>query len=531
MESEIKKLLKEEKYTLKKLSRRLGKKKSKVKKVLNKLKKVRFKKIAGQKYYYIKTVKKKKESDFGFVFDFFKEHYAVIILLTLTLGFIGFNLFRNETVWWDEAEYLVFAKNLATGSNLTGFWEGRAIFYPLLLGVLNFATTNEYFLRIINALFGVLCVLFTYYSFKKMFDKKIAFLASLLFASNWVFQFYAVRFLTDIPALMLMMISLYFFAMKGKKNKLLSGLFLGLSFITRFTTIFITPVYLFVNYVYRDDRKEYYWILGLLIGLAPSLFYDLVNGDVPFTGLYSFFIQNVINEASGESILAGDWTYYLTSINTYLNPFLTVCLIGGLLLLVYESFKEIEKWDFFVMLYFLICFVMFSFVSTLKELRFIMQLYPFLYLIIVLFFEKLIGYFKDERVKIGLYSLMGVLFFYSIINSATYLDSLMESKMELGVTVKTAGEYIQNVTSTDEIIIANYPPVSSYYTNRFVIHDFGSSKEELIQKMEENNVTYILLYTGDSFPDYFANIPYPFKIAVNVKKTGQPSTYIITKSS
>jgi glycosyl transferase family 22 (putative mannosyltransferase) len=470
-----------------------------------------------------------------------KKDYLLIITVLFSLSLLLSNVFKNETVWWDEADYLNFANYLATGHfdynfATTDYTPGssitiRAIFYPFCLGLISLIINNEVFLRIINLLFSFFTIIITYIIFKKMFNSKISFFTTMLFTSNWVFQFYSIRFLTEAPALLIQMISIYFFLKKGAKNKILSGVFLGLATITRFSSLLIAPTYLLMNLLYYKKKEDFYWIPSIFIGFIPSLIIDIFSGNAIFTSIINFLDYNVFSSTAKTSVYLGDWYYYIQySSNCFtfpLNILLLIAIIFTILSIITINKKSKlikNKSKIFVLSNFLICFFMFSF-TPLKDFRYTIQAFPFIYVILVNFVYKIIKKTKNNtRLVLTIISL--ILLSYAIISSIVYLNSFIEIKKDLGISIKNAGKYIQSVTDNEDYIMANYPPVSTYYSNRRIIR-FGNNGTEFKNLIDKYNINYILLNNLEPYPDFVTNITDYYNIQVREFTNNNQQSFLI----
>lgn len=512
MEEELLKVLSEKKQTLNSLSKILNIDKKKIRKQLLNIPNLLEHNFAGRKYYYIKNnnfLKKKK------------KNYFLIIIAIFSLGLLLSNVFKNETVWWDEADYLNFANYFATGhfeyniptlDYIPGSGVNiRAIFYPICLGLLSLIINNELFLRIVNLFFSFFAIMMTYVVFKKMFNSKISFFATLLFVSNWVFQFYSIRFLTEAPALLIQMISIYFFLKEGSKNKVLSGLFLGLATITRFSSLLIAPTYFLMNLLYYRKKEDYLWMPSILIGFVPSLLIDMFSGNAIFTSIFNFLDFNVFSSTAKTSVYLGDWYYYIQYSSNFLTFPLNILFFTSIIFIIYLIIKNKQKSEIFVFSTFIIYFIMFSF-TPLKDFRYIIQSFPFIYVILTNCAYRIIEKTKNN-LQLLLIIIILIIFFYTIISSIIYLNSFIEVKKDLGMPIKNAGEYIQSVTDVEDYIMANYPPVSSYYSKRRIIK-FGNNETEFKILVTKYNISYILLNNIEEYPTFLNNI----KNIYNIKK-------------
>ncbi len=139
----------------------------------------------------------------------------------------------------------------------------------------------------------ILFPILTYYLGKEFFDKRIGFLASvsvLFYEAIFTLSFNGQR---DMPFAFFLLAGIYFFyiGLKGDKAKYfyLMGLFLGLSYLIRPSTLIFFPT-LFLAYYLIKKRIELKLIYGMLIAalvMSPWLIRNfLVFGDPFFTANY-----------------------------------------------------------------------------------------------------------------------------------------------------------------------------------------------------------------------------------------------------
>ena len=166
-----------------------------------------------------------KKENFGQNFlNWFKDSYNLtflgILLLAIVIRIYYFILTANQPLWWDEADYLAYAKNIA---NLGGDWIVTAqhnSLYPFIVAGLFLLGLGEpavkFFIQIIPSILSVWLV---YAICNEIYDdKRIGLIASFLMTTLWVVLFNSMRFHVDIPGMFFGLLALYVF-WRGYENK------------------------------------------------------------------------------------------------------------------------------------------------------------------------------------------------------------------------------------------------------------------------------------------------------------------------
>ncbi|MEK6844145.1 MAG: hypothetical protein AABX83_01835 [Nanoarchaeota archaeon] len=165
-------------------------------------------------------IEKRKEAIKGWLKNKYNLIFLAILILAIVIYLNNFNLTKKQVLWWDEADYLAYAKNLAgfpinwiiTEKHNSLYPYLAAAFFKIGLGELGI----KFFLQVIPAILSAALV---YFMSNKMYeDKRIGLITSFLMTTFWVNLFNASRFHVDIPALFLGLLSIYVF-WQGYENK------------------------------------------------------------------------------------------------------------------------------------------------------------------------------------------------------------------------------------------------------------------------------------------------------------------------
>ncbi len=412
---------------------------------------------------------------------FTKDKYLWIVLVTyLIVVFLAY--IPNKAVWWDEAEYLSYARHIVTGKPYS-MWDGRAALYPLSLSIPFFFGGSQTALIVFQMTINVVTVTICYLTIKRYFNELIALGTTLTFSLSKLFIFYSFRFLTGVPSLMLLLFALYFF----KNKRRLSGLFIGLAIATRFTSLFIIPALIIYQLLNKEKKiKDYYWLIYIILGYSPMLIYDIVQYGNPLHTFLEFVGHNT--DAKGA------WYFYITKMRGTIGDVSTILLVIGIALLPF--YKKINKKYLLFLSYGIIFFLAYSFFGRSKEERYLIPILPVIYLIIN---QTIYTISKKMSIKKVIYAILVIL----IISENIALARTIMAKQEYAFFhTKLAGDIIKTLPE-NEIITTNNGPYTPYYGERDIAplpHNFSDLCEKMLN---DNNKNIVAIDVAQPAPTYF----------------------------
>ena len=215
-------------------------------------------------------------------------------------------------------------------------------FFYIIFGVSDFSA------KLVPVIFGSLLVFPIYFLGKELFNEKIGFLSALLVTISRSMVWFSIQVFSDIPLAFFLAVCVYWNIRNAKTNdfkySILSGVFFGLSYLTRFSAIIFLPVLLF-NLLYLGKMKKSMYSLFLFI----SSFFIIISPWIIRTALLTgspFFSEKSV--ALANYMLGGNYEanfYGLTAppspIQIFLaNPFgvLSKWIIG--IYIQYKLFPE-----------------------------------------------------------------------------------------------------------------------------------------------------------------------------------------------
>ncbi len=166
------------------------------------------------------VIEKRKEKIKNWLKDKHNLIFLGILILAIAIRLYYFNLTKDQPLWWDEADYLAYAKNLAGYPIDWIVTAQHNSIYPYMAAFFFMFGFSEivikFLLQIAPSIFSVVLV---YFICNEMYeDKRIGLIASFLMATFWLHLFNSVRFHIDIPALFFGFLAFYVF-WRGYENK------------------------------------------------------------------------------------------------------------------------------------------------------------------------------------------------------------------------------------------------------------------------------------------------------------------------
>ncbi len=430
--------------------------------------------------------------------------FGLIGFITVVYLYYFFKI-GPQPIWFDEGDYLsiarVWANNMAKPEWWPHFTLMRPLLMPLVWSIFLKFGSSEMFLRFATLLIPSLLASFvTFKLAESLFNKKVALIATIAFAFNWVWMFYTFRILTDIPSVLFSALSMYVFWEFYEKKQKNYGLYLSVAFgILAFSARYIGGIILASIAVYIlitkrlkvIKRKELY--ISLLVGLlclSPFFIYNYFNFDKQvFPGL-SFY--------HGSESSAAKRPFYIEAVTLH---------VPNLLGLTFNKFGLFLVGFFIVGFILILEFILYADKLLKGEINsknnlifiFVILTIPFLYLIfgirtadtryllanfsiicIVLAYGadfialKLEGILKIKKIYFVFLIILSVSMVYWQISAS---DAFIKMKYGSYGEVKDAGVWLRDNTEIDSKIITASLTQNQYYSER-QSYDFYNPKNK-----------------------------------------------------
>ncbi len=415
-----------------------------------------------------------------------KNTLTYLILGFAILAFVICFVQIHKIYLWDEAVFLSSAENLNNPTPYYSEIDYRPPLIIILIYLMSLVLNIEIGAQILVSLFFSAAIIGIFLLSKELFNKKVGIISSILLISAPFIFHWAPKIMNDIPALTLSLFLFYFlFKWKNTGNNIfviLGGIFCGLSFLMRFTSLMFIPLSILLLFFTSNKFKEkiksigYFLLSTILICLPYILWIELTQGD---------FISLIIK---AQKIAA-------ESIPTIINPFFYLwavfmivalpCIFG---LLIYTLKKiinkdKMSKNEIFLLIWFLSFVVYFS-LTAHKEVRYLLPAIP------PLFILSAYGFSKLEKKYFNIIAIITIFLLIISFNYFGYfsgVDNFEEQKMFIrSYELKNASEYLKEVIAKDSIIYAHtlYPAIS-YYT-KIETHATWPWNEEFYKEFPKN---------------------------------------------
>lgn len=455
----------------------------------------------------------------------------LIILFALIIRIIF--IFSTPLKIWDETVYANLGYDLSKDFFDYSFNNGWSDFIPSKPGssygwpqagfrapLLPYLLSLFYFIGLpklvifIVPIMGVLNILVVYLFSKKMFNKSVALYSAILLSLIPIHVIYSSQIMTD--AVVTLFISLTFlFFWKGfeenhKLSKVLFGVFFALSLLSRYTTLWIAPIFL-IYFLIRDkslifmkDRHFWYSVISFFIFLIPLFIYGFFTyGNILGAFLHGF-------EASSYWGGIQDLSFFLE----YWKDIFSVVGVIFLLSLLYLLYNgEIRNKQVYLLLIWVCFFFIVASSMPHKEDRFILPIIPPICIIASLFLDKL------KKGKTLLLILIILILTFSLFQrfSLTYQNSYTDKNL----CFFEANNFI-NKLNNEVLVVTDESPIVYYYSKKETMFYPGNWDTDymlnLVNKSYTNISVMILFSDFDMSLDNPKNMRIKDDLEINFNK-------------
>lgn len=443
-----------------------------------------------------------------------------ILLIAIAIRLFYFFVFKNQPLWFDEAEYMAKSKSIAFNFDWFTSWSPRKpillawIFVPFLkIGF------SEPALRFILVLFSIAGVWFAYYVSKEFFDKNVALITTALMAVFWVNLFFSIRFMVDMPATTLILASLYFFV-KGYVKKenpkyiWLAGAFFALGFLMRVSYgIFIFPllIYMLLEEKFAILKNKQVWIavlIGVLVILPFFMWLFHAFPEDPIGKFFGFkYGRFSIGQEHGSMGVPGIWQYFKDIPNELKTPYFILFLVGcifvfvdlflGLDLLFKKDYSNIRL-KLIILIWIILGIVAFGLTRSYVEQRDSMVYSVFMFSIAAVGLMQAYKFIAKYQKVLALLAVIAIVAVGSYPQLA-YGYELTKLKSTSYVPVRDAGLWIKQHSNIDDVITSKSLPQIEYYAERHIVDVFFKTEEEFIGNATKEKVRFFAPSTFEPY--------------------------------
>ena len=370
--------------------------------------------------------------------------------------------------WWDETVYADLGWDLhinpfdysfshGWSDYVPGDWPKAGYRAPLLPYFLALTYLLKLNVDLLMPVIGALSVVFIYFLGCEMFNEKVAAYSSILMSILPIHVIYSGKILTGVFGTFFLIASIWFFwkgfEKRKDKYKILFGIFLAVSFLARYTVLFLFflfPIYLFVknkNLSFLKDKYLWFSFFAFLLVLAPWFIYGMLQYNNPLGPLLH------AKKASAYWGGAQPWYYYFVNSFDAFSLLLPIFLLA----LIYIGFNpaKINKETIFLLIWFFI-FLLFLQPIPHKEVRFLLPVAPS----IVLLSSLLLVQIKNSK---PLFLVVVAIVFIHLVS--TLYIRVNENYNQKNLCLLKAFELLSK-TSGNSVIITEQSPIAYFYDKR-----------------------------------------------------------------
>ncbi len=315
----------------------------------------------------------------------------MILIIFLTAFLFRFYNLLSFPIFTDESIYLYWAKLLTTDWRylLLSVWDGKTPLYIWLVAFfLKFGINYLFIGRMISLLAGMATIFGIYLLAKNLFNKKIAIVATLLYALNPLALFYERLALMDSLMNALVFYScltlVTAFNKKEYKFSLLSGLLLGLAYLAKPSAIiFILGV--FYLFVFGRNKNDFVFLIKNSF-LTLLVFFPF-SQIVKLSSAY-FMMKMKTKEfiLSFQELWQNPFSLFFKNIKMVFVWFIEyqgiIALVLFLLSFLLWWFDKSRRKTIFVFLYFITPLLIFSFIGKIIFPRYFTVTIPYFIILI-----------------------------------------------------------------------------------------------------------------------------------------------------
>lgn len=482
----------------------------------------------------------KNKSSFS---NWFKDKYNLtfvgILILAIAIRMYYFVLTAHQPLWWDESDYLAYAKNLA---NLGGDWIVTAqhnSLFPFIVAGLFLLKLGEPAVKfILEILPSIFIVVLTYLICLKMYsDKRIALISSFLMAVFWVLLFNSMRFHLEAPGFFLGLLAIYvFFQGYEHKEKIfgkinpnwalpLVAVFAVLAYAVRrgyFLFGLFLIIYMLVTKPWKELVKDKYKWAGVLVTLLLVFLAEkfLFFSGISEVGSTYFHPENSFRVLSYLKVFG---TFF--SFNGFFGDMALYLFIIGIITIAVNLMLHIgyikkdksakARGDLFVFitLFFTLAFFIFTRIvpEGFGEERWYLPLALGAFIALSQGILLIGDYIKKYNKVISLVLILALSIFIGYMQ-LQQADPIIKDKIPSFEGIKEASFYVKEISSPEDTIISQPVPQAIYYSERKVLQpeqiagSTGSNYElkEFLEGLEKNpDAKYLLIsFSEPGYPDW-----------------------------
>lgn len=445
--------------------------------------------------------------------------FAGILILAFIIRLYYFVITKNQPMWWDESDYMAYAKNLA-GFNVdwTIVPEHNSLFPFLAAGFFKLGFSEVAIKFILEFIPSILLVYLTYKICIIMYNnKKLALVSAFLMTVFWNILFNSVRFHVGVPALLFAFLAIYVFWQGYEKKQKIFGK-INPKFAIPITAFFIILTYairrgyflfgLFfliymlctkkISNLLKDKYNWYALVLSaallfltetfIFISSINDLSVRYYNKTMPYNLIPFRIFKTYFNSLSNPTLSVLTYLFWLGLAMLIFNLFLTLDYLRK-----QDSYSS-SKADFFNFLSIALTlsfFLFFSRSTVLGDPRWYFPLLLSSFICVSKGAVFIINYIKKYN-KILSVIILIILVGYGGYYELQHADFIIKNKVNSFNGIKQSSLYLNKISSQEDIIMSVSEPQTAYYAERKVIypsvfmekdHNYNTTIDDLIYNL------------------------------------------------
>ncbi len=445
----------------------------------------------------------------------FKKYIWIGYLIALFIVVRIFFLLKPHEIIWDEAVYLAMGKYLMSFGHIGLFEEIRPLVLPLILGTIwKVGLPQVYVAEIVEILFSAGAIVITYLIAEEIFDGRVALLAALTMAISPTYFSYTGSALSDIPSTFFVLCALFFFI---KKKYALTGVFCGVSFLTRFPqglafgAIIMSLVF---SWAYDKDTKDLFKkaltiTSSFFITVAPFFIFNYFMYHPDSSSIIDAFFRPIIlgswHQSNPFDSVPGFWqnlTFYpAAAIND--NWMLGFVILGAALIVFSTTARNTHRRT--IVLFLAVYLGYFTWIIN-KQTRFLIVMLPYFAISAAWGVMWLLEWLRKKReMNIILSTAAAAVIVLFFLYSGT-------------LSVREDGKYYEMMSSNERPMVAEYyryfashpvpgailtsDPIPAAYVDSLFIPFYSSLEEasEIYDDWSKKDAVSAIIFSPSSFP-------------------------------
>lgn len=406
---------------------------------------------------------------------------AMIIVLILSFAVRIMFLFYSPVRGWDETIYLNLGHDLSSNplsySLKNAGWSDfipsndpiygwpnigfRAPLLPYIISLFYFVKMS-FLIPFLIPTFAALSVYLVYILGKNLFNKEVGLYSSMIFSVVPIHLLCSEKVWSDVLVVFFMLLTFISFWIgyekNNKKHKVLFGVFLALSILSRYTAMWLVPVFL-LFFIFRDRsikflKDKYLWfgISAFALILIPWLIYGYVYYGNP--------IGSFIHGFKASTYWGGvqSWNYFFKNFWRIFSA-IAVLFVPAFLYVFYK--KDFLKREVYLLLTWVILFFAMAMYMPHKEDRYILLAVPVISLISGYFILSL------KKFKYVVLGLVCIVSFYSFF--IEFKGEYVAPRNKSVVCFVEGNKFLSKNIGKDSLVMSNQSPQVHYYSNKKVV--------------------------------------------------------------